>query len=86
MDRLLLLVENDKKVKNMEKSNNSISIEDAMLLLTKDAMNEGVREYRKCDYLDEYGNYVFPTKMVANEPNTAYSSPEGCNYILQQSR
>lgn len=32
-------------------------------------------------YFDEFGNYVFPTDIVANTPNIATGTPAGLTFI-----
>lgn len=34
-------------------------------------------ESDELQYMDEYGNYVFPTDLVANTPNTAIGTSNG---------
>ena len=32
-------------------------------------------------YTDQYGDYVYPTDLVASKPNTAYGSSGGFDYL-----
>ena len=50
-----------------------ISKDEAMRLLFDGISNENTES----QYMDEYGNYVFPTDLVANTPNTAVGTPNG---------
>ena len=40
---------------------------------------EKLQSDNKC--FDEYGNYIFPTDMVANTPNTAVGTSVGLAFI-----
>ena len=49
----------------------ALSEHDAVNLLFD---NDGLDNNIDYEYIDEYGNYVFPTDFVANTPNTASGS------------
>ena len=48
-----------------------ISKDEALRLLFDGNSDENIES----QYMDEYGNYVFPTDLVANTPNTAMGTP-----------
>ena len=51
----------------------SISVDEAyQLLFDKNDEDSG-----EVQYMDEYGNYVFPTDLVSSTPNTAVGTPSG---------
>ena len=57
--------------------------ESMMLLFNND--NETMKLSTQMAYncIDEYGNYVFPTDIIASEPNIAYGSADGFSYITR---
>lgn len=52
-------------------SESNLSKDEAFRLLFDKSSDES----DELQYMDEYGNYVFPTDLVANTPNTAMGTP-----------
>lgn len=82
MGKHLLLTGNVRRICLMNKDANSKK-EYAIYLLTQNANDSLMNNIRLCNYLDEYGNYVFATDMTIAEPNTAYGSAEGYSNLLK---
>ena len=68
-----------------KKADNPVSREEAISMLF-----QGIDEPQNQDntvlsneYMDEYGNYVFSTDAVISEPNIAYGSSGGFNYLTR---
>ena len=68
-----------------KKANNPISREEAIAMLFQKTDEPQDQEntdlLNKC--MDEYGNYVFSTDAFISEPNTAYGSSDGFNYLTR---
>ena len=68
-----------------KKADNSISQEEAIDLLfqniDKTPNQDNTSFSSEC--MDEYGNYVYSTDTVISEPNTAYGSSGGFNYLTR---
>ncbi len=54
-------------------SKSKLSKDEAFRLLFENIYDES----DESQYMDEYGNYVFPTDLVANTPNTAIGTSNG---------
>lgn len=54
-------------------SKSKLSKDEAFRLLFENISDES----DESQYMDEYGNYVFPTDLVANTPNTAIGTSNG---------
>ena len=55
--------------------------ESIMLLFNNDNEAMNLTTQLAYNYMDEYGNYVFPTDIIAAEPNIAYGSADGFSFI-----
>lgn len=54
-----------------------LSKEEAIKLL----FNMGYSNHNNQDCFDEFGNYIFPTDLVAITPNTASGTSSGLSFI-----
>ena len=57
----------------------TLSKDEAFRLLFEDNSDNNF----ETQYIDEYGNYVFPTDLVADTPNTAIGAPNEWNFLLE---
>ncbi len=58
-------------------SKSELSKDEALRLLFEKGSDDSV----EFQYMDKYGNYVFPTDLVATTPNTAIGTANGLEAI-----
>ena len=65
-------------MKDYEKGK-TITQEEAMNLLFSVDKNKERKDFRM--FIDQYGNYYYPTDFETNTPNTAYGSSGGFGFL-----